>query len=312
MRSISIDGFDPSTSTGAGATPSLQWLAIADLVVDPGYQRSIDGRGRATVRRIARSFLWSCFSPVVVAPVAGDKFAIIDGQRRATAAALAGFESVPCQVVMANRDEQAIARKAIIGVGHSNSRMQAHAAGLTVSEPCAVRLREICARAGVELLRYPVPVARQTPGQTMAIAAIAQCLERYGEETLITALQCVTQTNNNRRGVLNGRMIKSLCAVLNSDHERRDSGLTLLDAFDSIDLLGLQRTASVEAARKGISPVHSVSHHIRRALDRLFPKNLVGARKENSPTSRLFAGDTALLQLGRKVPESTARQPRKS
>jgi hypothetical protein len=312
MRAISIGGFDPSTSIGAGATPSLRWLPIGDLLVDPAYQRSIDGRGRAIIRRIARSFLWSCFAPVVVAPVAGGKFAIIDGQRRTTAAALAGFESVPCQLVTADRDEQAIARKAITGVVRSNSRMEAHAAGLTVSEPCAVRLSEVCARAGVELLRYPVPVNRQTPGQTMAIAAVAQCLERYGQETLITALQCVTQTNNNRRGVLNGRMIKSLCAVLNSDHERRDSGLTLLDAFDSIDLLALQRTASIEAARKKISPTQAVSHHIRRELDRAFRKNFVGMRQANSPTSRLFAEDAALLQLGRKVSERAARQSRKS
>jgi hypothetical protein len=146
----------------------------------------------------------------------------------------------------------------------------------------------------------------------MAIATIAQCLERYGEETLITALQCVTQTNNNRQGVLNGRMIKSLCAVLDSDHERRDSGLILFDAFDSINLLALQRTASAEAARKKISPAHSLSHHIRRELDRLFLKNLVGTRTANSPTSRLFAKGAALLQLGRNVPERAARQPRKS
>jgi len=49
----------------------------------------------------------------------------------------------------------------------------------------------LCACAQVELLRYQVPADKQAPGQTMAVGAIAQCLKRYGEATLITALQCV-------------------------------------------------------------------------------------------------------------------------
>jgi len=35
--------------------------------------------------------------------------------------------------------------------------------------------------------------------------AIAQCLKRYGEAALITALQCVTQTSNNKPGALPAR-----------------------------------------------------------------------------------------------------------
>jgi len=86
------------------------------LVVDPAYQRPIIGRGRHNVDRIARTFSWSCFAPVVVAPVEGGKFAIIDGQHRTTAAALVGLESVPCHVVAAAREAQAAAFKAINGV----------------------------------------------------------------------------------------------------------------------------------------------------------------------------------------------------
>jgi hypothetical protein len=52
------------------------------------------------------------------------------------------------------------------------------------------------------LLRYPVPLDNQAAGQTMAVGAIDKCLKRYGDETLITALQCVTQTTNNRPGML--------------------------------------------------------------------------------------------------------------
>jgi hypothetical protein len=87
----------------------LQWIKIADLLVDESYQRPILGKGRNNVHRIAREFSWACFAPVVVAPVEGGKFTIIDGQHRTTAAALAGFDTVPCQVVIAAQKEQAAA-----------------------------------------------------------------------------------------------------------------------------------------------------------------------------------------------------------
>jgi hypothetical protein len=183
----------------------LQWLKIADLVVDPAYQRPIVGKGRENVDRIARTFSWSCFAPVVVSPVEGGKFAIIDGQHRTTSAALVGFESVPCQIVIAARKEQAAAFKAINGTTTPISQMALYAAALVANEPWAVQIAHVCACAEVELLRYPVPTNKQPPGQTMAVGAIARCLKQYGEATLITALQCVTQTSNNQPGALSAR-----------------------------------------------------------------------------------------------------------
>lgn len=226
----------------------LQWLRIEDMVVDPAYQRPIVGQGRRNVLRIAEAFSWACFSPVVVAPIEGGKFAIIDGQHRTTAAALVGFESVPCQIVIAAREQQAIAFKAINGITVPISPMSLYAAALVAHEPWAVEVTDVCARADVELLRYPVPVERQHPGQTMAVGAIARCLKGYGPATLITALQCITQTTNNKPGALTARMIRALCEVLNKRPDWRDSGLMLLDVFDRIDLLAIQREAAIGLA----------------------------------------------------------------
>jgi ParB-like nuclease domain len=202
MRPISIEGFEKPKSTAAGAAPMLQWLKIADLMVDPAYQRPIIGKGWQNVDRIARNFRWSCFVPVVVSPVEGGEFAIIDGQHRTTSAAIVGFDSVPCQIVVAGREQQAAAFKAINGTTTPISQMALHAAALVASEPWAVQMAHVCACAEVELLRYPVPADKQAPGQTMAVGAIARCLKQYDEATLITALQCVTQTSNNHPGAL--------------------------------------------------------------------------------------------------------------
>jgi hypothetical protein len=310
MRTISTEGFEKPQSISAGAAPMLQWLKIADLIVDPAYQRPIVGNGRRNVDRIARAFSWSCFAPVVVAPVEGGKFAIIDGQHRTTAAALVGFDSVPCQIVIAAREEQAAAFKAINGIVTPISRMALHAAALVAREQWAVRLADVCMRAEVELLRYPLPVDKQAAGQTMAVGAIAQCLRRYGEETLITALQCVTQTANNQPGALSARLIKALCDVLDSDQERRDRGLDLLEAFDAIDLIALQSASTIDAAVKKISRVQAVAARIRAELSRLLPRKMV-ARKP-TPVGLKPHADIVAFQGGRPALAKGGRQLEKS
>jgi hypothetical protein len=146
MRPISIEGFEKPKSVSAGAAPMLQGLKITDLVVDPAYQRPIIGKGRQNVDRIAREFSWSCFAPVVVSPVEGGKFAIIDGQHRTTSAAIVGYETVPCQIVIAAKEEQAAAFKAINGTTTPISIMALHAAALVACEPWPFRSR-MCAHA---------------------------------------------------------------------------------------------------------------------------------------------------------------------
>ncbi len=272
MWAISTVGFTKPEVNSVGALPILRWLPVADLLVDPAYQRPFLSKGRRNVECIARNFTWSCFTPVVVAPAEGGKFAIIDGLHRTTAAALLGFESVPCQIVTATPEEQAVAFRAINRTTTPISKMELHSAALATGETWAVRLAAACARADVELLRYPVPVDRQSPGQTMAVAALTHCLKRYGQETLITALQCVTQTTNNRPGALSARTIKALCAVLGADRVLRDSGLALLETFDAIDLPALANAASVDAEAKGTSPVQAMASRIRLEVNRILAR----------------------------------------
>lgn len=278
MRPISLAGFQKPTRVDAGAVPMLQWLKIEDLVVDPSYQRPIAGSGRRNVERITNAFCWCCFRPVIVSPVQGGKFAIIDGQHRSTAAALAGFESVPCQIVVAAREEQAAAFKAINCVTTPISRVAVHAAALVAGEPWAVRVADVCVRADVELLRYPVPINKQGPGQTMAVGAINQCLRKYGEETVITALQCVTQTSNNLVGLLKARMIKALCNVISRHYEWCEGGLALLDAFDQINLSAIQAQLPAEQSGLDANPVESMADVIAAQLAVLLPVDVAGPR----------------------------------
>lgn len=267
MREISIEGLRAPPPPSPGAAPMLQWIKIADLVVDPTYQRMVRDQGRKNVARIAANFRWSCFAPVVVAPVEGGRYAVVDGQHRTTAAALIGVESVPCQVVIADQAEQALAFRAINGNVTKVSRMAMHAASVAAGEPEAVLLQQACEIAEVDLLRYPVEKSLQKPGQTMSVQAAAACLAQYGRDTLITALQCITQTSNNEPGVLTSSVIRALCSLLDTHREWRDAGGQLLQAFDEIDVASLdEQAAPIAAGRKGATRTTVLVELLEQAL----------------------------------------------
>ncbi|MBB5770137.1 hypothetical protein HNP47_000106 [Brevundimonas vesicularis] len=271
-RSISTEGFSaPAETPSCGAAPMLQWLKIDDLVVDDRYQRPIYGAGAKNVRAIASSFQWSKFAPLIVAPVAGGKFAVIDGQHRATAAALRGFDTVPAQVIIADALEQAAAFKAINGQVTRIHALAVQHAALMAGDEDAKAIREACEAASVEILRYPVSVVRMKPGQTLALGAIAAGFRAYGRDTLVTALMCVTETENNRPGMLAAAIINALCAVLGANARWRDAGEALLRAFDDIDLEIELDEAKVTRRAKGVAAWEVLADRIKAALSEALP-----------------------------------------
>lgn len=198
----------------AGQKPSLRWLRIADLVIDSDYQRVIGRTGSKNIVRIAREFQWARFSPVIVAPVPRNRFAIIDGQHRTTAAALRGLMEVPCQVMEADEARQAAAFAAINANVTEMSPMQIHAAQVAARDPDALRLKKICAAGGVTICRYPVPASKMVKGQTLAVSQLRKALERYGERPLRLSLTAITSTRDGNVGMVRGQLVMALCAAL--------------------------------------------------------------------------------------------------
>lgn len=268
-RAIDASEFTaPTAAPAPGAAPMLQWVKVADLVVDDGYQRPIYGSGKINVRRIAAEFRWSKFAPVIVAPVAGGRFALIDGQHRATAAALNGIESIPAQVIIADTSEQAAAFKSINGQVTRMHKLALHHAAIASGDEAAIELEAVCAIAGVKVLRYPRQADRLEPGETMALGSIGEGLRQYGRETVITALQCVTETENNRAGVLCAATLRALFAVLGADAKLREGGGDLLAAFDAIDLESELEEAQLTRRPKGVATWEVLADRIKARLPR--------------------------------------------
>lgn len=214
LRTISTSEFPGDLATRpigeCGPASQLQWIDIAKLAVDEAYQREITAQGKRNVRRIAEAFDWRYFSPVIVAPLTGGRYAIVDGQHRTTAAALVGHESVPCQIILAAPGEQATAFTAINGTVTRVNSLAMHKAAMAAGDETARAIERCTRKAGVRVLSYPVPELKQQPGQTMAIGALRDLLREYGEEAVILGLRSVVETNNAVRGGLSATIVKAV------------------------------------------------------------------------------------------------------
>jgi hypothetical protein len=233
FRPLSTQRFSlPVSEFSPGPAPFLEWIETSKLVVDVTYQREIGRRGAVNVNQIAENFDWSKFAPVIVAPVEGGQFAIVDGQHRTTAAMLRGQEKVPCQVVQADRAKQAAAYAAVNGNITKTTAQQLYHARLAAKDPNALALAEIYSAAEVEVLRKNLIRSEVKKGQTYAVTALNRCLAKYGRDTLITALQCITQTADGNAGFVRSTIIEALCEVLHEAPVWREAGEQLLRAMD--------------------------------------------------------------------------------
>jgi ParB-like nuclease domain len=235
FKPISSDNFEnPKTEFRPGPAPQLLWIEIKDLVIDPSYQRDIGRRGAANIRQIAENFDWSKFAPVIVAPIEGGQYAVVDGQHRTTAALLRSLEKVPCQIVQADRKQQAAAFAAVNGSITKTTSQQLYYARLTARHPECVALQEVLAASGVQIVKTNLVLSRMKVGQTHAVATLLRCLSEYGPATLITSLQCITQTADGNAGFLRSSIIEGICEVLHKNRRWCEAGDALLRAMDEL------------------------------------------------------------------------------
>ncbi|WP_400769380.1 DUF6551 family protein [Methylosinus sporium] len=215
LKPLNADRFrKPSSEFAPGPAPQLSWIEIEKLVVDHQYQRGIGRRGAANIVHIAENFDWSKFAPVIVAPIEGGHFAIVDGQHRTTAALLRGQTTVPCQIVQADRAKQAAAYAAVNGNITKTTYSQLFHAQMAAGDEEACAVAEACSAADVTVIKTNKPASNMKVGQTTAVRALKECHKAYGRETLIIALRCITKTADGNPGYIRPTVIEALCTLL--------------------------------------------------------------------------------------------------
>lgn len=175
----------------AGTPPKLAFLPLTSMRIDESYQRHIERRGIATIVRICNEFDWNRFAPLIVARVPGPEevYSIIDGQHRATAALVRGFDRVPCAIMAATALEQASIFSAVNGNVTPITILQLFKAARAAGVAWAMDIDKVCTAAGIKPLTYPKSKREISPFETMAIGTLRKLILRHGTDEVAAALK---------------------------------------------------------------------------------------------------------------------------
>lgn len=264
LRHIDVQNSEPVTPVDQPA-PMLDWIPISKIVIDDDYQRELKPNNWAAIKRIAANFHWSRFSPVLLAPIEGGLYSCIDGQHRAHAAAICGFDRVPAMITTVSKAEQA---RAFVHVNGSQIRVSGHQvyrAALAAREPWAVDCFNAVTDAGCTLMMNNSTMAKdKKPGQVFAISLIRK-LVFEGKAWAVTAgLRAMREYDDQNRAAMYADFV--LTPWLN--------GVAADRAFESADLVAALRKRNpynvIEAANRLAEVEKQPAAQMRRqAFERL-------------------------------------------
>lgn len=250
--------------------PELLWVPIAALVFDDRYQRNIEQRGRSNILKIAKSFDWGRFTPLLVAPVNGGKLAVIDGQHRAHAAALRGHRCVPAMVCQMSLKEQAQAFAWVNGNVTAVSGFHIYRAALASEEPWAVNSQAAVAAAGCRLMHGNSSASMKKPRDLYCISTIRKLVDNGRAETVTRALDALSKSaQGDDVHMYSADVLGPWLSVVDQFHKVPTSVLVEFinaNSFDSI--------------LRGVSKLRETPEHFRSSGRALFERSLVALFKK--------------------------------
>lgn len=262
-------------SADLGDRGDMTWVALQDLVIDDRYQRPIEARGRKTVRRIIEEFSWAKFEPIIIAPADGapGKFAILDGQHRATAALIhPRVSQVPAIIHEIGLAEQARAFRDINSVVTNMTPLAIHYAGVVGGDPDALFIERVCKAADVVVCRYPKAAGRVHARETMAVGMIGKLLALHGEQPVRRALTALRKAYPEVGGVLRSPFIRAL-ALVSAARPALSSG-ELAEVIGDSDLDTLWEAARSRLKWGGKSAGATIAGEFASDVNALFEKRL--------------------------------------
>jgi hypothetical protein len=279
FRPIDIAGFVPAT-LAEQPVPTMIWAELAQLVIDDRYQRALTPPGRRAIQRIADAWDWSKYQPILVAATTDGRLAVVDGQHRAHAAAVAGLTALPAMVVPMTPVQQATAFAAVNTDRIKLAPAQLFKARLAAGDPVAVEAARLCEEAGCRLMTYNPSAAYRRPGDVFAYKLIMGMADTGEGPAVVAALAAIRQSelgavrddaadrSSQLRPYDFGVLKVWLPAVASSQRFLR---LPLADVFDSIDWDDLADRARRHVRSQGGSNtafmIDRVKFALRSALD---------------------------------------------
>jgi hypothetical protein len=240
VRPVSLAAITPGSADTA--VPTFEWIDPGTLLIDDGYQRNLSDRSARLIRKICAAWDWRRFKPPVCARTERG-LEIIDGQHTAIAACShPDVHTIPIMVVVAaGRADRA---QAFIGQNRDRlniTPMQMHYAAAAAGDEDAQTIDQVCARAGVTVLKSTPGNGVWRIGDTVAVTGIGALINRRGAMRAREILQILVA--GRCRPVSTGQ-IKAVELLLFGDEYREDiDGEGITNA-----LLALGEDADREAA----------------------------------------------------------------
>lgn len=255
-------GSDVGECEVRGFIGRLETLPITSLFIDGTYQRAVTLNSVRNIKRICKAFDWAKFLPVIVAQD-GDRYCIVDGQHRTTAAATIGIESVPCYVLSCTTAEAAAAFAAINGNVTPVQPIDLWFAEIAAKEPGCIALQRVLDAAGVKITRkkdgYGV-------GETRSIGVLRRALDFYGGAILTTILQCISETGDGNPGMIFGAIVNGIGRSLRAKPEMLAEPGSIFAIFDKLALGELHYAAKLENARTENPVQHIITREVNAAI----------------------------------------------
>ena len=176
LRAVTLNGRVRRRSS-VSDRPIVSWVPIRRIRIDDSYQRGLLKRSWRAIDRIAEHFDWARFTPVLLAPIEGGLFALIDGQHRTHAANIAGHDEVPAMIVGMTKAEQARSFSWVNGSVAAITPLHIYKAALAAGETWALGSRDVVEEAGCRLMTSNKSAIQKRPGEVFAIKLIRSYVE---------------------------------------------------------------------------------------------------------------------------------------
>jgi hypothetical protein len=193
FRAIDIGGFTPATLRDQVA-PTLVWAPLAEMVIDARYQRALTPAGRRAIQRIADTWDWAKFQPVLVAATPDGLLAVVDGQHRVHAACVAGLAALPAMVVPMTPAQQAAAFVSVNTERIRLSGTDVFKARLAGGDALACAAAALVAEAGCRLMTYQPSAAQRRPGDVFTHALILRMVAQGEGAAVLAGLRAVRES----------------------------------------------------------------------------------------------------------------------
>ena len=226
------------------APPTLEWVAVDRLSVDPAYQRAIDGgHSRKIIFGMVKCWDWALCQPLVVSRRQDGGLFILDGQHRHAGAVERGdIPHLPC-VILSGCD---VAGEAETFVALNTRRQKLSQADifsgmLAAGDPIAKATAELLDQTGWRIRGHATTTAYH-PSDLACAPMLTKACKAHGEAVVRNALTTLREAYPDTPVRNSATLLKALIAIY------RDGDLDGLDPDLFIDTLGECDPADWEAA----------------------------------------------------------------